>query len=86
MNVYSPIKCLENSFNEIELNIKSNYLTGLNPAEYFFHAMSGRIGVISTAIKTATTGYTQRKLMKIMEDLQVRYDGTVRNARNFIVS
>jgi len=65
--------------------ITGNFLGGLNPSEYFLHAMAGRIGVISTAIKTATTGYTQRKLIKVLEDLQVRYDGTVRNANNFIV-
>lgn len=66
--------------------ISGNFLDGLNPAEYFLHAMAGRIGVISTAIKTATTGYAQRKLMKVMEDLQMKYDNTVRNANNFMVS
>jgi len=65
--------------------ISGNFLGGLNPAEYFLHAMAGRIGVISTAIKTATTGYAQRKLMKVMEDLQLKYDHTVRNANNFMV-
>jgi len=66
--------------------VKGNFLNGLNPAEYFLHAVTGREGVISTAIKTATTGYIQRKLIKTTEDLKVHYDGTVRNAKNFIVS
>lgn len=66
--------------------ILSNYIDGLNPVEYFMDAMSGREGVISTAIKTATTGYEQRKLIKVTEDLKVFYDNTVRNANNFIIS
>jgi hypothetical protein len=32
------------------------------------------------AVKTAETGYTQRRLVKAMEDAMVRYDGTVRNS------
>lgn len=65
--------------------IESSFMTGLNPAEYWFHAQEGRIGVISKAIKTADTGYIQRKLIKILEDLHVCYDGTVRNANNMII-
>lgn len=66
--------------------IQGNYINGLNPTENFFHAMSGREGVISTAIKTGITGYIQRKLIKVMEDLKVYYDNTVRNANNFMMS
>lgn len=66
--------------------ILNNYINGLNPTEYFMHAMSGREGVISTAIKTGITGYIQRKLIKVMEDLKVNFDNTVRNANNFIIS
>ena len=31
-------------------------------------------------MKTAETGYIQRRLVKAMEDVMVKYDGTVRNA------
>ena len=31
----------------------SSFIKGLNPAEFFFHVMSGREGIINTAIKTA---------------------------------
>ncbi len=65
--------------------IEKNFLSGLKPHEYFLHAMSGREGVISTAIKTGETGYIQRKLIKTMEDLRVHYDYTVRNANGFIM-
>ncbi len=37
--------------------VKSNYLLGLRPAEFFFHAMGGREGLIDTAVKTSETGY-----------------------------
>lgn len=41
--------------------------------------MGGREGLIDTAVKTAETGYIQRRLIKAMESVMVRYDGTVRN-------
>jgi len=47
--------------------------------------MGGREGIIDTAIKTSTTGYIQRRLIKALEDVCVRYDGTVRNSRGQIV-
>jgi DNA-directed RNA polymerase II subunit RPB1 len=60
--------------------IENSFITGLTPQEFFFHAMSGREGLIDTAVKTAETGYIQRQLVKAMEDLVVHYDGTVRDA------
>ena len=65
--------------------ITSNFLNGLNPQEFFFHAMAGREGVIDTAVKTANSGYLQRKLVKSMEDLKVAHDFTVRSSNNDIV-
>src|SRR4051794_429720 len=38
------------------------------------------IGLIDTAVKTAETGYIQRRLVKALEDVMVKYDGTVRNS------
>ena len=65
--------------------VESSFIKGLKPQEFFFHAMGGREGLIDTAVKTSETGYIQRKLIKAMEDLSVKYDGTVRNAANTIV-
>jgi DNA-directed RNA polymerase II subunit RPB1 len=65
--------------------IENSYLSGLEPQELFFHAMGGREGLIDTAIKTADSGYIQRKLVKALEDLLVRYDGTVRNCEGEII-
>ena len=65
--------------------ISSNFVNGLNPQEFFFHAMSGREGIIDTAVKTANSGYLQRRLVKSMEDLKVAHDFTVRASNNDIV-
>jgi DNA-directed RNA polymerase II subunit RPB1 len=65
--------------------VENSFVKGLTPQEFFFHAMSGREGLIDTAVKTAETGYIQRQMVKAMEDLVTQYDGTVRDARNCIV-
>ena len=65
--------------------VESSYINGLTPQELFFHAMGGRIGLIDTAVKTSTTGYIQRRLIKGLEDLMVSYDMTVRTNKNKIV-
>jgi len=65
--------------------VSSSYLSGLTPQEFFFHTMGGREGLIDTAVKTAETGYIQRRLVKAMEDVTIKYDGTVRDARDNII-
>ena len=65
--------------------VKNSYISGLTAPELFFHAMGGRMGLIDTAVKTSTTGYIQRRLVKGLEDLKVEYDGTVRNNMGKIV-
>ena len=65
--------------------VESSYINGLSPQELFFHAMGGRVGLIDTAVKTSTTGYIQRRLIKGLEDLMVNYDMTIRNNKNKIV-
>jgi DNA-directed RNA polymerase beta' subunit len=65
--------------------VESSYINGLSPHELFFHAMGGRVGLIDTAVKTSTTGYIQRRLIKGLEDLMVSYDMTIRNSKNKIV-
>jgi len=65
--------------------VESSYIDGLSPQEVFFHAMGGRIGLIDTAVKTSTTGYIQRRLIKALEDLMVNYDMTIRTNKGKIV-
>lgn len=65
--------------------VESSYINGLSPQELFMHAMGGRVGLIDTAVKTSSTGYIQRRLIKGLEDLKVEYDMTVRTNKNKIV-
>ena len=65
--------------------IKHSFSHGLNPREFWFHAVTGREGITDTAMKTATSGYIQRRMVKASEDVQIKYDGTVRNSNNRII-
>jgi DNA-directed RNA polymerase II subunit RPB1 len=64
---------------------RSSLLDGLKGYEAFIFTAAGREGLIDTAIKTAQTGYLQRKLIKGLEDLSIKYDGTNRNSRGVII-
>lgn len=65
--------------------VRNSFQSGLDPWEFFFHAISGRVGLIDTAVKTSETGYIQRRLVKAMEDIMVHYDGTVRNSLGHVL-
>jgi DNA-directed RNA polymerase II subunit RPB1 len=65
--------------------VKDSFIQGLSPQSFIMHAMSGRIGVIDTALKTASSGYAQRRIVKVCEDISVKYDGTVRDASGKII-
>ncbi|KAI0751657.1 beta and beta-prime subunits of DNA dependent RNA-polymerase [Daedaleopsis nitida] len=65
--------------------VRNSFYTGLTPTEFLFHAISGREGLVDTAVKTAETGYMQRRLMKALEDLVTHYDSSVRNANGGVV-
>ena len=65
--------------------VQNSFVSGLQPAEFFYHAQAGREGLIDTAVKTSDTGYIQRRLMKIMEDQHVDYSGSVRNVTDSII-
>ncbi|KHJ94076.1 RNA polymerase Rpb1, domain 5 [Oesophagostomum dentatum] len=65
--------------------VENSFFSGLTPTEFFFHTMGGREGLVDTAVKTAETGYMQRRLVKCLEDLCASYDGTVRSSVGDIV-
>lgn len=65
--------------------VMSSFFEGLKPHEFFFHAMAGREGLSDTAVKTSSIGYIQRKLVKALEDLSVKYDATVRDCHANII-
>ncbi|KAI9735817.1 MAG: DNA-directed RNA polymerase III subunit RPC1 [Cirrosporium novae-zelandiae] len=65
--------------------VRNSFYSGLTPTEFLFHAISGREGLVDTAVKTAETGYMSRRLMKSLEDLSTKYDDTVRNSSGTVV-
>ncbi|MCW4021422.1 MAG: DNA-directed RNA polymerase subunit A' [Candidatus Bathyarchaeota archaeon] len=65
--------------------VYSSYRDGLDPVEFFFHAMGGREGLVDTAVRTQQSGYMQRRLINAMEHLRVEYDDTVRNSVGDII-
>jgi len=65
--------------------IKSSFFDGLRPTEFFFGAITGRDGLMDTALRTPKSGYLYRRLVSALQDLKVEYDGTVRDASQNIV-
>lgn len=65
--------------------IHSSFSTGLKPYESFCHFASGREGLLDTSSKTGRVGYLQRKMARMLGDLRVETDGTVRDAETRIV-
>jgi len=65
--------------------IRHNFKNGLNPTEFFFHAMSGREGLVDIAVRTSQSGYLQRRMTYALQDLKVEYDRTVRTPGGKIV-
>ncbi|MHA2181492.1 MAG: DNA-directed RNA polymerase subunit A' [Promethearchaeota archaeon] len=65
--------------------VGSSYRNGLKPAEFFFHAMGGREGLVDTAVRTSQSGYMQRRLVNALQDMVVENDGTVRNSDKNVI-
>ncbi len=65
--------------------VRHSYKKGLNPVEFFFHAMTGRDSLMDTALRTPKSGYLYRRLANAMQDLKIEYDFTVRDANQSIV-
>ena len=65
--------------------IRESFFEGLDFKSFSFLLMAGREGIIDGALKTATTGYAQRRLVKCMEDIMIKYDNGVRTANNTVL-
>ncbi len=65
--------------------IREPYIDGLTFPSFFHLLVSGREGIIDGAIKTAETGYAQRRLVKSMEDIMIKYDYSVRTANDTLL-
>lgn len=62
--------------NVIELPIKSGYIAGLSPLEYFTGTRGTRKALIDIALKTADAGYLTRRLVDVSQDVFTLEDDT----------
>lgn len=51
--------------------IKNSFASGMSPMEYFCHLRASRVGLVDTAVKTGETGYTARRLCKLLESIKI---------------
>ena len=65
--------------------VRTGFKGGLNPKEFFFHAITGRDALMDTALRTPKSGYLYRRLANALQDLRVEYDETVRDANGMII-
>ena len=65
--------------------VRHGFKTGLDPKEFYFHAITGRDSLMDTALRTPKSGYLYRRLANAMQDLRVEYDRTVRDANGRII-
>ena len=65
--------------------VRNSFRKGLNPKEFFFHAITGRDSLMDTALRTPKSGYLYRRLANAMQDLKVEHDKTVRDANGRII-
>jgi len=65
--------------------IRSPFMKGLRPDEFFFGAMTGRATLMDTALRTPKSGYLYRRLANALQDLRIEYDKTVRDSNNNVI-
>ena len=63
----------------------NSFRDGITFPEFTYLCAAGREGLMDTAIKTADTGYIQKKIIKALEDIMIKYDGTVRNSNDKVI-
>lgn len=65
--------------------VASSFRKGLLATEFFQHSMGGRESLVNTAIRTARSGYMQRRLINALQDMTVSHDLSVRDSRGAVV-
>ncbi len=65
--------------------IRSSFIRGLKPDEFFFQAITGRDSLMDTGLRTPKSGYLYRRLANALQDLRIEYDETVRDSDNKII-
>ncbi|VVB56605.1 DNA-directed RNA polymerase subunit A' [uncultured archaeon] len=63
----------------------SSFRKGLRATEFFLHSMGGRESLVNTAIRTARSGYMQRRLINALQDMVVGQNLSVRDSRHALV-
>ena len=66
--------------------INASFLKGTEPAHYIFSMAHERIGVITSRISTAESGYFTRQLIKFCEDLKVTSTGSIKSAQSRFIA
>lgn len=59
--------------------VYSSFSQGLNPREFFLHSICGREALAASSIKTASSGYVQRRLCAVAQECHVGYCNEVRS-------
>lgn len=65
--------------------ITTNFMQGMNPVEYFYHAIGGRQGEVDTGVSTKVSGYLYRRLANSLKDLSVKENLSVKSGDGKIV-
>jgi len=64
---------------------RTSLIEGLGPNPFYAMAQEGRLNVMDRQLRTAETGYMQRRIIKAQEDLIASYDGAVYSQTGHIV-
>lgn len=65
--------------------IPRSFFRGISPVNFFFQAAASREGLIDSSSKVPDTGYIQRRITKMVEDLKWSYSNTIVNSKNTIL-
>jgi DNA-directed RNA polymerase subunit A' len=65
--------------------VKSSFFSGLQPIEFFMHAMGSRDSAMSKSLVIAQSGYLQRRLVNAMQDFYVDENLSVKDASGSLI-
>lgn len=65
--------------------IKSSFLKGLNPIEFYLHAMGGRDSMVDKSIRVSAAGYMQKRLIHALQDVHSQTNGVVKDASGNVI-
>lgn len=78
-------KKYDDTYFEAHGMVRSSFAKGLTPRELVLAAMSCRPSAVEKTVNIWSTGYTQRRLVKLLEDVTVKCDETVRDGGGKII-